>query len=80
MTFKYIVSNAKILNGKPIIQGSRISVQLILEWLGNGATENEIVQEYPHISREAIKECLLYASQMMSTDVFYEIEKTIQFN
>jgi len=77
MPYKYIITDSKILNGKPIIKGTRISVQLILEWLSTGETEISIIAEYPHIVREAIKECLLYASQVVGSESFFEIENTL---
>lgn len=74
MTFKYIVSNPEILGGKPAIKGTRISVQLILESLSHGEKEDEIVSEFPQITIEAIRECLWYASKLVSIDTSYEIE------
>lgn len=62
MEFKHIVSNPGILGGKPVIRGSRISVQLVLEWLASGATIQDIVQKYPHLTEEGVKEAILYAS------------------
>ncbi len=77
MPYKYITTDSKILNGKPIIKGTRISVQLILEWLDTGGTENSIIAEYPHIAREAINECLFYASQVVANESIFEVENTL---
>lgn len=74
MAYKYIVSNPKILAGKPIIKGTRISVQLILEWLATGGTIDTILEEYPHIPREGIVEALIYASKFMGNEYFVEVE------
>jgi uncharacterized protein (DUF433 family) len=76
MATKYIVSNPKILGGKPIIKGTRISVQLILEWLATGGTIDKIVEEYPHIPREGIVEALIYASKFASNEYLIEVENT----
>ncbi len=57
--FNFIVADPAILGGKPIIKGTRISVELILEWLATGATIETIVEQYPHLSREALQEALL---------------------
>jgi uncharacterized protein (DUF433 family) len=62
MEFKLIVSNPNILGGKPVIRGSRISVQLVLEWLASGATIQDIVRKYPHLTEEGVREAIMYAS------------------
>ena len=53
--FEHIEVNPNILMGKPIIKGTRISVEQILEKLSAGKTENEILQAHPHITTENIK-------------------------
>jgi uncharacterized protein (DUF433 family) len=60
MNWQYITSNPQILEGKPIIKGTRISVALILEWIANGSSISEITFEFPQLSREAIQEALRY--------------------
>ncbi|MBX2927981.1 MAG: DUF433 domain-containing protein [Saprospiraceae bacterium] len=74
MEFNHIVSDPEILGGKPIIEGSRISVQLILEWVASGASVQDIVNEFPHLSSESVKEALLYASLFMKNDILIEIK------
>ncbi|MCR4320698.1 MAG: DUF433 domain-containing protein [Candidatus Brocadiaceae bacterium] len=58
-----ITANKEILGGKPIIKGTRISVEFILELLASGVTEDEILQDYPHITKDDIRACLEYAAQ-----------------
>ena len=62
MDWQYITSNPQISEGKPIIKDTRISVALILEWIANGSTIDDIVYEFPQLSREAVQEAILYAS------------------
>ncbi len=52
---KRITANPKILGGKPVIRGTRISVEFILELLASDVSESEILQDYPHLSKEGIK-------------------------
>jgi uncharacterized protein (DUF433 family) len=47
--------------GKPVIKGTRITVQLIVQLLANGATESEILNDHPDLKKEDIKAALLYA-------------------
>ncbi len=56
-----ITANSKILGGKPIIRVTRISVEFILELLASGVSEDEILQDYPHLTKEDIQACLKHA-------------------
>ena len=54
MKFKYIERNPNILGGKPVFKGTRIPVYLILDFLSAGETINNILENYPQLSKEAI--------------------------
>ena len=56
---KHIVSDPSIMMGKPIIAGTRITVELVLEKLTAGETMDQILEAYPRLSRDAIHEALL---------------------
>jgi len=71
--FPHIVSNPLILGGKPCINGTRISVDLLLEWLASGATIPEILTAYPQLSQEAVNEALLYAAAHLKNEICLEI-------
>ena len=60
--FPNIVANPAILGGKPCLKGTRISVDLVLEWVASGATPDAIVAKYSHLNREAVQEAILYAA------------------
>ena len=60
--------------GKPIIKGTRISVEFILELLASDVTETEILQDYPHLSKEDINACLRYAANSLKNDIYPEPE------
>ena len=70
-----IVSNPDILVGKPTIKGTRISVELILGWLGAGWTFEQLLDAYPHITREDILAALAFAADMMREDQYLAIHK-----
>jgi uncharacterized protein (DUF433 family) len=53
--------NPKIMVGKPVIKGTRITVELILEKLASGQAIEDILRSYPHLDREQILTCLEYA-------------------
>ncbi len=60
-----IVSNPLILNGKPVIRGTRISVEIIIDRLWNGVSEEEIVDDYPQLSLEDVRVALAYHLRLM---------------
>ena len=59
-----IVIDPKILAGKPVIRGTRLAVEFILELLAAGQSESEVLANYPGLSREDILACLSYASYL----------------
>jgi uncharacterized protein (DUF433 family) len=69
-----ITANPKILGGKPIIRGTRISVEFILELLASGVSESEILEDYPHLTKEDISSCLRYAAASFKNDIYIELE------
>lgn len=58
-----IVTNPKILAGKPTIEGTRIPVSLILNLLAHGQTIKEIIDDYPHLTADDIKAAMEYAEK-----------------
>ena len=70
-----ITANPKILGGKPIIKGTRISVEFMLDLLASNVTEDEILEDYPHLSKEDIHACLRYATPVYKN---YENQKILE--
>ena len=62
---KRIVIDPDILNGKPSIRGTRISVQTVLEFLSSGDSIEEILENYPSLTREDVYACLGFASSLL---------------
>ncbi len=63
-----ITVDPQIMVGKPVIKGTRITVQLIVRLLANGETEAEILDDYPDLKNEDIKAALLYASECLERE------------
>ena len=59
-----IVVDAEVLAGKPVIRGTRLAVEFILELLASGESEGAILANYPGLTREDILACLSYASYL----------------
>ncbi|MBC8392967.1 MAG: DUF433 domain-containing protein [Deltaproteobacteria bacterium] len=66
-----ITFNKDVLCGKPLVRGLRISVEMILELLAKGSTEEEILGDYPQLESDDLRAALLYAHHMVAReDVF----------
>jgi uncharacterized protein (DUF433 family) len=68
-----IVIDEKILLGKPIIKGTRISVEFILELLGNGWSYEQVLDNYPQLERGDIETALMYAAEVLQDELVYTI-------
>jgi uncharacterized protein (DUF433 family) len=63
--------NPKILVGKPIVRGTRISVEFVIELLADGWTEDEILEQYPRLTGDDIRACLHYAHERLTSERVY---------
>lgn len=68
-----ITVNPNILAGKPIIKGTRISVELILDFLANGWTAETIMENYPQLKKEDITAVLKYATEILKEERVYPL-------
>ncbi|MCK4234672.1 DUF433 domain-containing protein [candidate division WOR-3 bacterium] len=64
-----IVVNPEIMHGKPVIKGTRIPVYVILNLLAGGMKEENILEEYPDITREDILACMAYGARLTEEEV-----------
>ena len=71
-----IVCNSRIVVGKPVIKGTRLTVELILNLLAHDSTVQEILDEYDGLTREDIQACLLFASQSLGSTTFMPLAET----
>jgi uncharacterized protein (DUF433 family) len=62
-----IVVNPKVMVGKPVIRGTRLTVEFILNRLGHGTTIDELLQEFPGLVKDDIHACLVFASQSLAS-------------
>ncbi|MCB1199733.1 MAG: DUF433 domain-containing protein [Leptospiraceae bacterium] len=68
-----IVSDPAVLMGKPIIAGTRISVEIILDKLANGETIDQILVSYPHLNRKMIQVAIEFAKEAANKEKIYAI-------
>ena len=65
--------NPKILSGKPVIRGTRISIELIIKLIAQRWNEDKIITEYPSIVKEDIQAALLYVEKLVENEEVYPV-------
>jgi uncharacterized protein (DUF433 family) len=68
--------NPAIMLGKPVIRGTRITVELVLRKISEGATQDDLLDAYPHLTPEGIKAALAYAADTLAHEETVLIEPT----
>ena len=63
-----ITVNPAVFGGKPLIRGLRISVEMILDLMSQGVSEQEILEDYPHLEPEDLRACLAYAKAVIANE------------
>lgn len=69
----HIEINPKVMMEKPVIKGTRITVEIILEKLSHGLTFSDILETYPNLTEEKIKSALAYAAESLKGDAIYPV-------
>jgi uncharacterized protein (DUF433 family) len=72
---QYITSDPNVLFGKPAIKDTRIAVEHILDELAGGTTIEQMLEEYPRLSREAIYAALAFAADTLRAEVVYPLDQ-----
>jgi uncharacterized protein (DUF433 family) len=67
----HITSDPDVLTGKPIVEGTRISVEHVLELLENGWSEADILNSYPHLTADDVRACVGYAREVLADEKLY---------
>lgn len=70
-----IALDSKVLVGKPVVKGTRISVELVIDLLSRGWTPEQILENYPSLQAEDIRACLAYASEVLHGERIYPLTR-----
>ncbi len=73
----YITSDEKILAGKPVIKGTRVSVELFMELLSKGWSIEDIRKSYPHLNDEQVLAVFAYLKDCMQTELYFPKRETL---
>lgn len=71
-----IVSDPDVMMGKPVVRGTRITVELILDKLAAGETVEQLLQAHPRLTREGVQAALAYAADTLRLDKIYPVATT----
>ncbi len=77
MRKKIIQSDPSVMMGKPVIAGTRVPVEIILEKLAAGETIEQILEAHPRLTREGIHAALSFAAEVLRADVVYPVDEAI---
>jgi uncharacterized protein (DUF433 family) len=70
---QHIISDPNIMMGKPVVTGTRITVELILEKLSAGESVEQIIKSHPNLTRQGIQAALNFAAKALKADVVYPV-------
>jgi uncharacterized protein (DUF433 family) len=73
MSEPLIVSDPRIMMGKPVVAGTRITVELILEKLASGETVEQLLEDHPRLTKPAVLAALDFAAKVLRADVLYPV-------
>ena len=70
---EYIVRDPNILFGKPTIKGTRISVEVVINFLATGWTQEELFDSYPNLTKESLQACRLYLAELLEKEALIRV-------
>jgi uncharacterized protein (DUF433 family) len=77
MAAQRIVSEPGVMMGKPVVEGTRITVEAILEDLGGGETIEQIVEAHPRLTREGVLAAVRFGAEVLRADVAYPVPESV---
>ena len=69
-----IATDPDVLGGKPAVNGTRLSVEFVIELMAEGWTEPDIIRNYPRLTTEDIRACLAYARDRLQEEITYTLQ------
>jgi uncharacterized protein (DUF433 family) len=71
----YITADPEVLVGKPVVRGTRVSVELILDRLADGWSQEDLLRAYPRLTPEALQAVFAFTSEMMREEQYVAVDK-----
>jgi uncharacterized protein (DUF433 family) len=70
----HITVDPRVLTGKPVVKGTRIAVEMVIDLLAAGWTQQQILDSYPTLNTEGVRACLAYASEILHVEKVFPLE------
>ena len=70
-----ITIDPDVLVGKPVVKGTRIAVELVIDLLGRGYTTEQVLTQYDHLTSEGVQACLAYAADVLQSEKVYALPR-----
>jgi uncharacterized protein (DUF433 family) len=67
----HIASNPEVLAGKPVVKGTRLAVDFLLGLMAEGWSEQQVLENYPHLSKEALQAVFAFSAECMREEAIY---------
>ena len=77
MATQGITSDPDVMMGKPVVEGTRITVESILDELGAGRTIEQLLEAHPRLTREGVLAAVRFGAEVLRTDVAYPVSKSV---
>jgi uncharacterized protein (DUF433 family) len=77
MSKALIQSNPSVMMGKPVVAGTRVTVELILEKLGAGETIDQVLEEHPRLTRQGVLAAVRFGGEALRADVAYPVAEPV---
>jgi uncharacterized protein (DUF433 family) len=77
MATQGIQSDPAVMMGKPVVEGTRITVEQILEEFGAGSTIEQLLEAHPRLTRDGVLAALRFGAEVMHADVIYPLSKSV---
>ena len=74
---KFIHSDSDVLLGKPVVKGTRLSVEFILGFFAQGWTEQQVIENYPTLTKESLRAVFAFATDCMREELLYSIPSEV---
>jgi uncharacterized protein (DUF433 family) len=71
---EHIRSDPEMLGGKPVVRGTRLAVDFLLGLLADGWTEEKVLEEYPHLTREGLRAVFAYAAEILRDEALFPLK------
>jgi uncharacterized protein (DUF433 family) len=70
---QHIEINPAVLVGKPVVRGTRVAVEFVLEMMAAGVSEQDVLANYPRLTPDAIRACMAYAAEILKAERVYPL-------